>query len=178
MELNKSSSKASDLQELANKDLVKLLNYNAKRKEFDEDEKEEVLGELNFDIPNYSVKIDSKNIDNSAKKEGRKRGKHPKEKEKDLQVSFQRKMGAIHYYNSILDKRLKNHRIVQDWGLLDNDINYMEKIIRESEDEREFVNTMKIFARFNTPTNHVNLMNSLLLEKNIREMIKYLKESK
>ena len=163
---------------MENKDLGKILNYNAKRKEFDEDEKEEVLGELNFDIPNYTVTIESKGQDNSVKREGRKRGKQPKEKDRDIQVAPKRKMGAIHYYNSVLDKRLRNHRIVHDWGLLDYDVNYMDKIIRETDDERDFVNTMKIFARFNTPINHVNLMNSLLLEKNIREMIKYLKESK
>mmetsp|Transcript_24059 Transcript_24059/g.27749 ORF Transcript_24059/g.27749 Transcript_24059/m.27749 type:complete len:80 (+) Transcript_24059:766-1005(+) len=50
-----------------NKDLCKLLNYNPKRKEFDEDEKEEVIGELNFDIPNYSVIVDSKSYEGSNK---------------------------------------------------------------------------------------------------------------
>jgi len=161
-----------------NKDLCKLLNYNPKRKEFDEDEKEEVIGELNFDIPNYSVIVDSKSYEGSNKKEHKRRGRQPKEKEQDLPIQPKRKMGAIKYYNSVLDKRMRNHRIITEWGVLDSDINYMEKIIRENSDEREFVNTMKIFARFISPPNYVNLMNSLLLEKNIRALIQFLKDGK
>jgi hypothetical protein len=54
----------------------------------------------------------------------------------------------------------------------------MEDIIIETDEEREFVNCMKIFARFNSPKNHINMVNSLLLEKNIRELLVYMKEAK
>lgn len=48
----------------------------------------------------------------------------------------------------------------------------------ETDDEKDLVNCMKIFARFNPPDKHINLINSLILEKNIREMIEYLKKAK
>ena len=154
------------------KDLAKILKYNSKRKEFEMEEEEELICELSFNGIN-----EDKEANANGPKEGRKRGR-PKEKPQIMQIPESRKMNALRYYNTVLDKREKQKKFLTDWGLLDSDVNHMENIIVENDEERDFINSMKIFARFNTPANHVNFMNSLLLEKNIRELLKYLKEAR
>lgn len=161
--------------------ITKALNYNHKRKEFEDDDKlpdpnETVMGELNFNVKNIVNEV--KDVEENNKKDQRRRNRQQREKVQNIDLPPKRKLNAVKYYNSVLDKRLKHHRLINEWGLLETSNPYMEEIIRDTEEEQDFVNTMKIFARFNTPANHVNLMNSLLLEKNIRELIDYLKEAK
>lgn len=173
------------------KDLAKILGYNPKREEFDEEEKDEVcrrqniyfnssliqvLCELNFTVPNYCN--DTVNSDAATKIDSRKRNRKPRDKFNNLGLSDEHKLEAISYYNSVLDLRHKQYKLIREWGLLENNSNPMKNVIIETDDEREFVNTMKIFARFNSPKQHINLMNSLLLEKNLREFISYLKDAK
>lgn len=118
------------------------------------------------------------NSDAVNKIDSRKRNRKPKERFNNLELPDEHKLEAISYYNSVLDLRQKQYKLIREWGLLDNNSNPMKNVIVETDEEREFVNTMKIFARFNTPKQHINLMNSLLLEKNLREFISYLKDAK
>lgn len=156
------------------KNLAKILGYNPKRKEFEEEDIEELIAELNFDIPNYNIEISAAD----AKKDSRKREKGVKETISNIDIPYQQKLDALKYYNSVIDKRREQYRIVQEWGLLDQEENPMEKIIMQTEEEREFVGAMKIFARFFSAKGFANFVNSLLLEKNLRELVGYLREAK
>jgi hypothetical protein len=101
----------------ARKDLAKILGYNSKRKEFDEEEKEEVLCELNFSVPNYCN--DTGTSESIAKVDSRKRTRKPKEKFNNLDITDEQKLSAISYYNNILDLRNKQYKLIREWGLLD-----------------------------------------------------------
>lgn len=46
---------------------------------------------------------------------------------------------------------------------------------KKTKEEREIINSMKIFARFNTPEDHEKLVNSLIKERLLREVIDQLK---
>ncbi len=46
---------------------------------------------------------------------------------------------------------------------------------KKTKEEREIINAMKIFARFNTPDEHEKLVNSLIKERTLREIIEQLK---
>ena len=164
--------------QVVNKDLSKLLGFNNKRREFDDDSLEYIeakIGELCFRAPNCVW------CDDGKSKQGPKRKRSKKQNAKQAieanSVDENKIFETINYYNVELDKRISNQNIIIKWGLVNPDINLMHRIIMETEDEKDFVNSMKIFARFNSPEDHVNLMNSLLLEKSIREMINYVRHN-
>lgn len=49
---------------------------------------------------------------------------------------------------------------------------------KKTKEEREIINAMKIFARFNTPEEHERLVSSLIKERHLREIIEQLKHFK
>ena len=80
----------------------------------------------------------------------------------------------IELYNARLDERIRRKKFVIERGLLD--LKKVQKFERKkSKEEREIINSMKIFARFNTEEEHNRLVNSLLKEKLLREVIDQLK---
>ena len=60
--------------------------------------------------------------------------------------------------------------------MMDSDCNLMHQILIESKSDSDIVNSMKIFARFNTPEDHINLLNSMILESSIRTAINDIKQ--
>ena len=80
----------------------------------------------------------------------------------------------IELYNARLDERIRRKKFVIERGLLDfKKIQKQER--KKTKEEREIINAMKIFARFNTPEDHEKLVNSLLKERLLREVIEQLK---
>jgi len=77
---------------------------------------------------------------------------------------------VIELYNARLDERIRRKTFVIERGLLDfkKQQKYERKKTRE---EREIINTMKIFARFNSNEDHEKLVNSLIKERLLREVI-------
>lgn len=157
------------------KNLTKILNYNPRRKEFEEELNEEVIAEINFSVPNYCV---DQSAENNTKQNTRKRAKAEEEAHENIEAPSRVKMNSVHYYNNVLDRRQEQYKIISDWGLLGGEHNPMKDLIIQTDEDRDFVNVMKIFARFNKPKNHVNMINSLLLEKNIRILLQYLNQAK
>lgn len=163
-----------------NKKIAKILNYNSKRREFIRDDEceeneEKTVWELNFRVKNYGVEGEVSE-DKGVKKDGR-RKRQAKDKYFNHDIPDDRKMGAVEYYNKVLDK-YKKYEILQEWGIFDFGKNPVESIVMETEEEVNFVNSMKVFARYNTCSGHIKMMNSLLLEKNIREYLAYLRHTK
>lgn len=80
------------------------------------------------------------------------------------------KEDVIQLYNARLDERIRRKKFVTERGLLD-----FKKIQKEerkkTREEREILNAMKIFARFNTQEEHERLVNSLIKERTLREII-------
>lgn len=80
----------------------------------------------------------------------------------------------IELYNARLDERIRRKKFVIERGLLDfKKIQKYER--KKTKEEREIINTMKIFARFNSADNHEKLVNSLIKERLLREVIEQLK---
>lgn len=80
----------------------------------------------------------------------------------------------IQLYNARLDERIRRKKFVTERGLLD--FKRTQKYERKKTNkEREIINAMKIFARFNTPEDHERLVNSLIKERLLREIIEQLK---
>ena len=46
---------------------------------------------------------------------------------------------------------------------------------KKTKEERDIINAMKIFARYNPPQEHDQMVNNLIKEKQIREIISQLK---
>lgn len=101
----------------------------------------------------------------------------PKDKFNNLDIPDSKKMNALHHYNTMLDED-KNYHILKDYGMFDFDKNPMQYIITQDDRERDFVNKMKVFARFHSAKEHASMINSLLLEKNIREYLSYYRDVK
>lgn len=90
--------------------------------------------------------------------------------EDDNQENIDLKNSVIELYNARLDERIRRKKFVIERGLLD--LKKVQKYERKkSKDEREIINSMKIFARFNTAQDHEKLVSSLLKEKLLREVI-------
>lgn len=80
----------------------------------------------------------------------------------------------IELYNARLDERIRRKKFVIERGLLDfKKIQKYER--KKTKEEREIINTMKIFARFNSAEDHEKLVNSLIKERLLREVIEQLK---
>lgn len=88
----------------------------------------------------------------------------------DTDSQIQLKNDVISLYNARLDERIRRKKFVIERGLLEfKKIQKFER--KKSKEEREIINTMKIFARFNTPDDHDKLVNSLIKERLLREVI-------
>lgn len=96
-------------------------------------------------MPNYGVEGEPEAA--NIKKDGRRR--KPKDKYHNYDIEQSKKEGAISHYNNVLDG-YKKYEILQDWGIFDFTKNPIENIIMDTPEEVEFVNSMKLFARYNT----------------------------
>lgn len=92
----------------------------------------------------------------------------------DTEQDTQLKNDVIELYNARLDERIRRKKFVIERGLLDfKKIQKYER--KKTKEEREIINTMKIFARFNSAEDHEKLVNSLIKERLLREVIEQLK---
>ena len=90
--------------------------------------------------------------------------------EDDTDADIQLKYDVIDLYNARLDERIRRKNFVIERGVLD--FKRIQKYERKkTKEEREIINTMKIFARFNTAEDHDKLVNSLIKERVLREVI-------
>ena len=84
------------------------------------------------------------------------------------------KHSVIELYNARLDERIRRKKFVIERGLLD--LKRTQKFERKrSKEEREIINSMKIFARFNTEEDHQRIVNNLIKERLLREVIEQIK---
>lgn len=94
--------------------------------------------------------------------------------EDDTPENVELKNNVIELYNARLDERIRRKKFVIERGLLD--MKKMQKYERKkSKEEREIINQMKIFARFNTEEGHHKLVTTLLKERLLKETIEQLK---
>ncbi len=92
----------------------------------------------------------------------------------DTPENIELKNNVIELYNARLDERIRRKKFVIERGLLD--LKKIQKYERKkSKEEREIINQMKIFARFNTEEQHQKLVNTLLKERLLKEVIEQLK---
>ena len=88
----------------------------------------------------------------------------------DIESDIKLKNEVIELYNARLDERVRRKKFVIERGILD--FKRIQKYERKkTKEEREIVNTMKVFARFNTAEDHEKIVNSLLKERLLREVI-------
>lgn len=88
----------------------------------------------------------------------------------DTQEDISLKNDVIELYNARLDERIRRKKFVIERGILD--FKRIQKYERKkTKEEREIINTMKIFARFNTMEDHDKIVNSLIKERLLREVI-------
>ena len=94
--------------------------------------------------------------------------------EDDTPQNVELKNSVIELYNARLDERIRRKKFVIERGLLD--LKKVQKFERKkSKEEREIINQMKIFARFNTKEDHERLVESMMKERLLRETIQQLK---
>ena len=94
--------------------------------------------------------------------------------EDDTPENVELKNSVIELYNARLDERIRRKKFVIERGLLD--LKKVQKFERKkSKEEREIINQMKIFARFNTKDDHERLVESMMKERLLRETIQQLK---
>lgn len=92
----------------------------------------------------------------------------------DTESNIELKNNVIELYNGRLDERIRRKKFVIERGLLD--LKKVQKYERKkSKEERDIINSMKIFARFNTEEDHQKLVNGMLKERLLREVIDQLK---
>ena len=73
-----------------------------------------------------------------------------------------------------MDERIRRKKFVIERGLLD--IKRTQKYERKrTKEERDIINSMKIFARFNTEEEHQRIVSNLIKERYLREVIEQLK---
>ncbi|GFH47629.1 hypothetical protein CTEN210_04104 [Chaetoceros tenuissimus] len=81
-----------------------------------------------------------------------------------------RKIKVLAIYNARLDVREERKQFIKDRGLLD----YRKKFQEDNKlpsDERDLKNRMRLFARFQTPQEHDELVQNLLQAKRLRKEI-------
>lgn len=94
--------------------------------------------------------------------------------DEDTEEQIQLKNSVIELYNARLDERIRRKKFVIERGLLD--LKRTQKYERKrSKEEREIINSMKIFARFNTEEDHQRLVQNLIKERLLREVIEQMK---
>lgn len=90
----------------------------------------------------------------------------------DDEQEIELKMKVVDYYNTILNERTRRKRFVIERGFFDQSGGGdMLSSKRRSPEEREVINSMKIFARFNTKKDHEQLVEGLILEMNLKSLI-------
>lgn len=86
--------------------------------------------------------------------------------EDDPEDEVKLKLQVLEHYNARLDERNRRKKFVIEWNLLD-----LKKIQKNewklSKEERDIVNSMKIFAWFQSKEEHDKLVNRLLKEFNL-----------
>ena len=94
--------------------------------------------------------------------------------EDDTPENIELKNSVIELYNGRLDERIRRKKFVIERGLLN--LKQVQKFERKkSKEDREIINKMKIFARFNSAEEHTDLVHSILKERLLRETIQQLK---
>lgn len=94
--------------------------------------------------------------------------------EDDTPENIELKNSVIELYNGRLDERIRRKKFVIDRGLLN--LKQVQKFERKkSKEDREIINKMKIFARFNSADEHNDLVHSILKERLLKETIMQLK---
>ena len=94
--------------------------------------------------------------------------------EDDTPENIELKNSVIELYNGRLDERVRRKKFVIERGLLN--LKQVQKFERKkSKEDREIINKMKIFARFNTAEEHTDLVHSILKERTLRETINQLR---
>jgi len=94
--------------------------------------------------------------------------------EEDTEESIKLKNSVIELYNARLDERIRRKKFVIERGLLD--LKRQQRYERKrTKEERDIINSMKIFARFNTEEDHQKIVNNLIKERMLREVIEQLK---
>lgn len=94
--------------------------------------------------------------------------------DEDTEENIQLKNSVIELYNARLDERIRRKKFVIERGLLD--LKRTQKYERKrSKEERDIINSMKIFARFNSEEEHQKIVNNLIKERILREVIQQMK---
>lgn len=92
----------------------------------------------------------------------------------DTPENIELKNNVIELYNARLDERIRRKKFVIERGLLD--LKRIQKNERKKDKaDREIINHMKLFARFHSEEEHTLLVNTLLKERQIKEVIEQLK---
>ena len=90
--------------------------------------------------------------------------------EDDTAENIELKNSVIELYNARLDERNRRKKFVIERGLLN--LKQVQKFEQKRpKDEREIINRMKIFARFNSAKEHTDLVHSILRERLLHETI-------
>ena len=90
--------------------------------------------------------------------------------EDDTAEQIKLKNSVIELYNARLDERIRRKKFVIERGLLD--IKRTQKFERKrTKEERDIINSMKIFARFSTEDEHQKIVANLIKERMLREVI-------
>lgn len=92
----------------------------------------------------------------------------------DTEQDVRLKNDVIELYNARIDERIRRKKFVLERGLLDFKKTQKQER-KKTKEEREIINSMKIFARFNSAEEHERLVNNLLKERLLREVIEQLK---
>lgn len=94
--------------------------------------------------------------------------------DEDNEETLNLKNSIIELYNARLDERIRRKKFVIERGLLD--IKRTQKFERKrSKEERDIINQMKVFARFNTEEEHQKIVSNLIKERTLRDVIEQLK---
>jgi len=94
--------------------------------------------------------------------------------EDDTPDEIKLKEEVIELYNARLDERIRRKKFVIDRGILD--VKKIQKCERKkTQEEKDIINSMKVFARFNNKEDHERLVQNLIKERQLREVIEQLK---
>ena len=94
--------------------------------------------------------------------------------EDDTPENIELKNNVIELYNARLDERIRRKKFVIERGLLDMKRNQKNER-KKCKEDREIINQLKPFARFQSEQAHQQLVNTLLKERLIKEVIEQLK---
>jgi len=90
--------------------------------------------------------------------------------EKDSEETVKLKNSVIELYNARLDERIRRKKFVIERGLLD--MRRQQKYeIKRTKEEKDIINSMKVFVRFNSEDEHKKIVENLLKERMLRDVI-------